>query len=527
MKFRGSRDEILRAVAMMLVCGAPVHAQFGRRVAEWMTDGSDPQRSHSIAADPKISPEAMREPGFQLLWRIKLDNKSVQLNSLTPAMLLDRYIGYRGFRSLAFLSGSSNMVFGIDTDLSRLEWQQKLSDAPVEQRSAACPGGVTSNVARSLSPAYPPPSAGGGGLGGRGGPAKSAVGAPDEGAVTLAAAVRPPAYPPAPRIPAGARNTFNRVQTVFAIASDGKLHSLYVSNGMEPEAPLEFLPPDANARGLIVLDGIAYAASENCNGNASAVWALDTKTKTVAKWQPPAGAIAGSVGPAFGPSGEVYVTTTAGDLVALESKTLAFTGKYSVPGKSFSSSPVVFPYRGKDLIAAATSDGRIHVVDAATFSTPNAKALAVSAPDSSAGGFAPGALATWQATDGTRWLLAAAQGAVSAWKLVRHNDALSLEPGWRSPALVSPLTPVVINGVVFAVSSGEAKDPGQPVAERAKRSSPAVIYALDGTTGRVLWDSGKTITSFVHSGGISGGAGQIYLETWDHYLYAFGYPMEH
>src|SRR5262249_20366731 len=140
-----------------------------------------------------------------------------------------------------------------------------------------------------------------------------------------------------------------------------------VSNGMEAEPPVDFLPSNANARGLIILDGVAYAVTGNCNSAASAVWALDLATNRVAKWQPATGAIAGTAGPAFGPGGEVYVATDHGELVALDSKTLAVTGEYS-PGQEFTSSPVVFPYRGKNLIAAATKDGRIHVLDAASLS---------------------------------------------------------------------------------------------------------------------------------------------------------------
>jgi outer membrane protein assembly factor BamB len=331
---------------------------------------------------------------------------------------------------------------------------------------------------------------------------------------------------------------------IYAIAADGKLHSLNVSSGMEPEPPVDFLPPDANARGLIVLDGVAYAVTDNCNGSASAVWALDLRTKTVAKWQPAAGSIAGSVGPAFGPEGDVYATTDNGELVALDSKTLSVTGTYS-SGQPFTSSPVVFPYRGRNLIAAATKDGRIHVLDGASLSGTNPKALTVTSAYSSNGSFAPGALATWQAADGTRWLLAAVEGspaqasgfsstsgvirngAVAAWRLLGRDENVSLESGWLSRDLVSPLPPVIINGVVFAVSSGESKDGKLSAAERAQRSSPAVIYALDGASGRALWDSGKIITSFVHSGGVSGGAGQIYLQTYDQTLYAFGFPMEH
>jgi outer membrane protein assembly factor BamB len=88
---------------------------------------------------------------------------------------------------------------------------------------------------------------------------------------------------------------------------------------------------------------------------------------------------------------------------------------------------------------------------------------------------------------------------------------------------------MVINGVVFAVSSGEFRpaDPNVPAAERIQKSVPAVIYALDLNTGKATWDSGTTITSFVHSGGLSGGGSQIYLETWDQTIYAFGYAIEH
>src|SRR5215471_4765547 len=177
---------------VLVVCAGIAYAQFGRGGAEWMTDGADAQRSHWIPADAQISTDNLRKAGFQFLWKTKLNNESIQLNSLTPAVLLDRYIGYRGFRSLAFLSGSSNMVYGIDTDLSRIEWQQRLSSAPPQQGTPACPGGITSNVARSLPLGYPTATPGGGGLGGRGGAARSAVGAPEEGAVTLAAALRAP-----------------------------------------------------------------------------------------------------------------------------------------------------------------------------------------------------------------------------------------------------------------------------------------------------------------------------------------------
>jgi outer membrane protein assembly factor BamB len=117
---------------------------------------------------------------------------------------------------------------------------------------------------------------------------------------------------------------------------------------------------------------------------------------------------------------------------------------------------------------------------------------------------------------------------VVAWKLADQAGTMSLTRGWASRDMVSPLPPMVMNGVVFAVSSGEfrSKDATTP-AQVAQKSAKAVLYALDGKTGKELWNSGNTITSFVHSGGLSGGGSQLYLQTFDGTLYAFGFPIEH
>jgi outer membrane protein assembly factor BamB len=161
------------------------------------------------------------------------------------------------------------------------------------------------------------------------------------------------------------------------------------------------------------------------------------------------------------------------------------------------------------MVAAAAKNGRIHVVDSAAFGGPAYQSAAVAAGD-----FRPGALASWQDATGTRFILAATPTAVAALKMVDQNGSPALEPAWTSREMVSPLTPLIVNGVVFAASGGA--DP-----------TPAVVYALDGSTGKELWNSGKTITSFVHGEGLSGGGSQIYLGTHDGTLWSFGFPIEH
>lgn len=118
-------------------------------------------------------------------------------------------------------------------------------------------------------------------------------------------------------------------------------------------------------------------------------------------------------------------------------------------------------------------------------------------------------------------------GGIVAYKVVDEGGPLALQAGWTSRDLTSPLAPMVVNGVVFAVSSGEhrSSDPKVTASQRAQRSVPAVLYALDGATGKELWNSGKTLTSFARSG-LSGGAGVVYIPTYDNTLYAFGVPIE-
>jgi outer membrane protein assembly factor BamB len=68
-----------------------------------------------------------------------------------------------------------------------------------------------------------------------------------------------------------------------------------------------------------------------------------------------------------------------------------------------------------------------------------------------------------------------------------------------------PLAPIVVNGVAFAVSSDEPA---------------AVLYAIDATTGRELWTSGRIITSPARRPALGAGIGQVHVATSDDVVYA-------
>jgi hypothetical protein len=299
------------------------------------------------------------------------------------------------------------------------------------------------------------------------------------------------------------------------------LHTLYISNGQDAKPPVRFLPANANASGLILIDNVIYATtSGNCGGVSNGVWAIDTAeaSPTAVHWSTNGGGVAGAFGAAFGPGESVYVATGDGEyspaafsnsVVSLETKTLKMKDWFT-PGKSeFTSSPLVFEMKDGDkdqLIAAANKDGKIYILSSASLGGADHKTPLASASI----GSAAHSLASWQDSAGTRWILAATDGNVTALKVTVQGGKPSIQTGWTSRALTSPIGPVVINGIVFAASTG----------------SNSVLYAFDGATGKELFNSGSTITGgLTHSGAISGSAGQLYLSTADSTLYAFGVPL--
>ena len=498
------------AICATLALGVSLAQRGGN---DWMTVGNDVQRSYWLRFDGKISEQTMRKPGFDLQWKMKPKNVTRQQQALTAPALLDFYISYRGFRTLGFFGGSGDTTIGIDTDLARLEWQNGAGTSMAKPGTPACPGGMTSTITRPTQVPYPGQINRGAG---RANPARSGVGEPFEGSVILQQRMAPRPAAPAPSAPPAATTAPRRVNTppnpfgrtplyVNAITGDGMLHQMYVSNGEEPKLPLQFLPAGAHSLGLTVFDGTAYVATvNNCNGVDNGIWAINLESKTVSKWKATGKNIEGTTAFAVGPEGEVYVATGA-QLVALSEGKLEQRAAYNAGASDFVSSPVVFDAKGKNYIAASTADGKIHIIEAATMT-----AVTTSAPISKPG-YAVGSLASWEDEEKTRWILVPTGSNITALKLVSN----ALQTGWTSKEIISPVTPSIVNGVVFAASAGNAK------------GAKAVIYAMEGTTGKELWNSGATLTSQITTGGIAAGGGRVYVSTVDGAQYAFGFFMEH
>ena len=105
-------------VAACSLASVLVHGQ----AREWTTSGFDAQRTRWVRSDLRLTKAAIEEGEFRFLWKASFDNEARQLHSLTQPVLQDLLIGYRGFKTLAFVGGSADRIFSIDTDLAKPYW---------------------------------------------------------------------------------------------------------------------------------------------------------------------------------------------------------------------------------------------------------------------------------------------------------------------------------------------------------------------------------------------------------------------
>ena len=119
------------------------------RGADWPTHSGDNQRTAWQQDESALTRENVK--GLQLLWKLKLDNQSRSVYSLTAPLVVQRLITDRGFKELVYLAGSSDNLFAVDADLGRLFWSRHFKyDADVPQQptsSFLCPGGLNATPA--------------------------------------------------------------------------------------------------------------------------------------------------------------------------------------------------------------------------------------------------------------------------------------------------------------------------------------------------------------------------------------------
>lgn len=579
-----------------VLAGSVAFAQIGRTGSQWPAPLGNAQRTSSLSTDDRISVEAVTKGGFELQWKVQLDNPPRGPYGLRQGVTAT---GVTIFVPMSIVAGSSNTVYGIDNDLGYVVWKKQF-DAALPAPSAACPGGISSGATRIvplIEKTVAPFSfdTGRGVVGyrsllgqpgdgvpveGRGGPprrtSEPAADAKTPPAARDAAQAAKPAEPqqpppPAPRvrteedanrIPGAPRRQamteqekraeaygygflFRPSGVAYVISSDGMLHVLGLPSGKDMQRPAQFLPRNAKWSPPIAVGTTMYTSTGGGCGDApNAIWAidLDSDSKPVVSWKTDGGPVAGAV--AFTSGGTLIAAIGAGQIngagkanaiVALDAKTLKVKDWFSQPGADFVTGPSILRDKDREIVAAATKDGRVWLLDAASLGGADHKTpLHVSATVLGSGAaVAADALAAWRpaGTDAASWILlpvngrvasglpatngAITTGAVVAMKLTDKGGRPALDPGWVSHDLNGPAAPLIVNGVAFALATGASGGAGG-------QGTAAVLNAYDGATGARLWTSGKAMTTQASPGSLWVGYGQVYVGAQDGTLHAFG-----
>ena len=324
----------------------------------------------------------------------------------------------------------------------------------------------------------------------------------------------------------------------YAVAGDGQLHVVGLQSGKDLQKPAPFLPANSQWSNPVAVGTMMYAAtSGNCAGAPHGVYAidLDAPDKPVVSYRTNGGSVVGSVAfssdgntliAAIGP-GSMTADGKANAIVALDPRTLKLKDWFTQPAAEFVTGPTVFRHGAKDVVAAATKDGRVILLDVASLGGANhaTPLLASQSLVASGGSIAAEALATWARAAAAaarvpedRWILVPLARRIVALRVVEERGVFSLKSEWTSNDLTTPATPIIVNGVVFALSTGRPAVAGA--------GSPAVLHAYDGVSGKALWNSGKSMVTFASPGSYWSALSQVYVGTDDGTVHAFGFLDE-
>jgi outer membrane protein assembly factor BamB len=529
---------------------------------DWLTWGYDPERTGWNKGETALSRDNVSR--LELKWSTQLSTKptEIALSTLTAPLVIEGVNTAQGRKTLVFIVGSDDTVFAIDADNGKVVWQRTFPNplTPPQQATWLCSN--TQNATPVIDKAK---------------------------------------------------------SIVYLNTSDGKLRGLGLSNGEDRITPTEFVTPFARNWSLNLIDDVIYSpVARGCGGAMAHFDAIDISdpahpqlSRFFTSGGRPAGAW-GRGGMVRGPKG-IYTQTADGlydpgsgiwgeTVLALAPKQLRVVDSFTPANWQYlndkdldlgSAGPVVFPFQNRTLVASAAKQAVVYLLDANALgggppehSKPLYQSGRLGNDEEMLGGRGVwGAMATYEDPQDGRYLYVpmwgppskdapqfpnsygdATNGSIMAFRVTADGDKPSLVPAWISRDMHVPDPPVVANGVVYAIQTGEntVQNPGRPGGDvmptrapgagqggqqagggggagqgggagrggpdanlraakfRATPVSNLVLYAFDARTGKQLYSSEKIITSWVHYSEPVVAMGKVFVVSWDAHVYAFG-----
>ncbi|MFN8009645.1 MAG: PQQ-binding-like beta-propeller repeat protein [Terriglobia bacterium] len=497
--------------------------------ADWLTFGHDPQRSGWAVEEKDLSVNNAGK--LELKWKTALKNEALSLASLTAPLVASNVTTPQGIKTLVYVAGSSNHLFALDSQSGEQVWSYsfKSSTVPKDEGMWLCPNNLNATpvIDRLRNLIF--------------------VISADGKLYGLDLGTGKTGWGPIQFVP-----PFAKVWSLNLV--DGFVYTS-TSQGC-----------GGTPSGIFVMD--------TRHPNQPAMNSLLVARR--------GGGIWGRGGPVVGADGRVYAAVGDGNfnpllndycntVIAASQQDLKVLD-YFVPlnwrevnrldWDLGSTSPVWFAHRDHNLLALGAKEGVVYLLDADAmgekdhFTPLDITPRLGNDEDSFEGKGVWGSLSAWQDDEGETWVYVPVLGPVSkkapkfpmmngpnpngsvmAFKVAVNESTKkpSLAAAWVSGDFSIPDPVVIANGIVFALSTGEnvrqTKEGGVinwtkltllTNEQRRELTTRAVLYALDARTGKVLYQSGNSIESWVHFSGLAVANGRVFTVDYKSNVYCFG-----
>jgi hypothetical protein len=499
------------------------------QAADWPTFGHDPQRSGWASEETDLNTKNAGD--LELKWKVQVKNEPRSIFSLMPPVVASGVNTAQGKKTLVIVAGVSDSIFALDAENGATVWTRAFDThvLPKDEAFWLCPNSVN------------------------------------------------------------ATPTIDRNRgLVFAMAVDGRLYGLDLGTGEVAFGPAQLVAPFSKNWSLNLFEGsVLTSVSQGCGGQQSGFYSMDVRDAMhplihdLLVTRGYGAGIWGRGGPVAGKNNKIYAATGDGEfdpehgafgssIIAASLPDLRVVDYYTPTDWNSltredldisSASPVWFAYKNHNLLAVGGKQGVVYLLDADALGAKDHHTPLFATPLLSNDERSLqqegiwGALSAWNDEEGQAWVYvpiwgpmskraprfpvtngANPHGCIMAFKVKsdERSNGATLEPAWVSGDFKLPDPPVIANGVLFALATGEnpqqtrlgAHDQNWKKnlltdAEKAENTRNAVLYALDARTGRVLFQSGNSITDWVHFSGLAVADGRIYAVDHDSHVYCF------
>jgi len=412
---------------------------------DWLTWGYDQERSAFNKGETTLSKDNVS--GLAMLWstQVPIVPKEIALSTLTAPLVVQGV----GGKTMVFVESMDDHVFAIDADTGKIIWQKSFPNTLTPPRPATWLCSNTQNATPVID---------------------------------------------------------KQKGIIYFSTSDGKLRGLSLTNGAERLTPTDFVTPFARTWSLNLIDDVIYSSTaRGCAEAISNVAAMDVSdpmhprlSRLYTSGSKPAGAwgrggvVKGPKGilvqtadgpfdPAAGSFGEAVVALAAKEMRVVDSFAPANWDHLNTRDLDMgATNPVAFPFKGRTLVATIAKESVLYLLDGNLLGGANHMTPLFQGPrlgndeEVFQGRGVWGAISTYEDPQGQRFLYVpmwgplsktaptfkynygeTPDGSIMAFQVTDDGGKLAAAPVWISHNMHVPDPPVIANGVVYAIQTGE------------------------------------------------------------------------